>query len=51
LLEDEHDLWTSIESVEIVRKFMSGAFSKREDLAIEKLIYELGKQTKTIFRA
>jgi hypothetical protein len=43
LLEDEKDLWTTHESIQIVRNFMSGAYSKREDLAIEKLIYELGK--------
>ena len=51
LLEDEQDLWTNIESVQIVRKFMSGAFSQREDLAIEKLIYELAKESKKIFKA
>lgn len=34
-----------------MRKFMSGAFSQREDLAIEKMIYELAKQSKKIFKA
>lgn len=48
LLEEEKDLWTTHESIQIVRNFMSGAYSKREDLAIEKLIYELGKQQRRI---
>lgn len=50
LLEDEKDLWSNIESVQIVRKFMTGSYSKREDLAMEKLIYELGKESKKIFK-
>lgn len=50
LLEDEKDLWTTHESIQIVRNFMSGAYSKREDLAIEKLIYELGKQQRGILK-
>lgn len=41
LLEDEANLWTTQKSVQIVRDFMAGRFSKREDLAIEKLIYEV----------
>jgi hypothetical protein len=50
LLEDEKDLWTTHEAIQIVRNFMSGAYSKREDLAIEKLIYELGKQQRGILK-
>lgn len=49
-MEDEKDLWTTHESIQIVRNFMSGAYSKREDLAIEKLIYELGKQQRGILK-
>ena len=44
-------MWTNNESVQIVRKFMSGAFSQREDLAIEKMIYELGRESKKIFKS
>ena len=41
LLEEEKNLWTTQKSIQIVRDFMKGKFSKREDLAIEKLIYEV----------
>lgn len=44
LIEDESNVWTTQKSVEIVRNFMAGKFSKREDLAIEKLIYEVIKK-------
>ena len=42
-MEEEGNLWTTQNSVQLVRDFMAGKFSKREDLAIEKLIYEVKK--------
>lgn len=51
LLDDEKDLWTTSESVQIVRNFLAGTYSTKEDLAIEKLIYELAKQQRKVLGA